>query len=197
MLKKNKKKKHPYWNKFNDLNEAYSFLTLLPTDNMRLFTDTSFKRFVKCRIFAYFHMMGSNDIENYGTPEHKEGVERAIFEELDKFFFHSESKKFQYCCYYNSGYQEKSVPTKNMKELLQISEFAAQYQLLVKLIGNGPEENSKYYLVEKLIEREFWRDIRRKFFNIPEEDEYVNNHDWLDDVDDDLDDDEYNDESDW
>lgn len=187
-----KKKKHPYWNKFNDLNEAYSFLTLLPTEDMRLFTDTSFKGFVKDKIFAYFHMMGSNDIENYGTPEHKEGVKRAIFEELDKFFFHSESKKFQYCCYYSGTSQEKSVPTKDMKELLQISEFTAQYKLLVKLIGNGPDENSKYYLVEKLIEREFWKDIKRKFFNI-QEDEDVNNPDWHDD----LDDDEYDDESDW
>lgn len=191
-----KKKKHPYWNKFNDLNEAYSFLTLLPAENMRLFTDTSFKRFVKGKIFAYFHMMGSSDIENYGTPEHKEGVKRAIFEELDKFFFHSESKKFQYCCY-NSGYQEKSVPTKDMKELLQISEFTAQYKLLVKLIGNGPDENSKNYIVEKLIEREFWKDIKRKFLNIPKEDEDVNNPDWYDDGDDYLDDDEYIDESDW
>lgn len=186
-----KKKKHPYWNKFNDLNEAYSFLTLLPTEDMRLFTDTSFKWFVKGKIFAYFQMMGSNDIENYGTPEHKEGVKRAIFEELDKFFFHSESKKFQYCCYYNSGYQEKSVPTKDMKELLQISEFTAQYKLLVKLIGHGPDENSKNYIVEKLIEREFWKDIKRKFLNIPKEDEDVNNPDWYDDGDDYLDDDEY------
>lgn len=192
-----KKKKHPYWNKFNDLNEAYSFLTLLPTEDMRLFTDTSFKGFVKGKIFAYFQMMGSNDIENYGTPEHKEGVKIAIFDELDKFFFHSESKKFQYCCYYNSGYQEKSVPTKDMKELLQISEFTAQYKLLVKLIGHGPDENSKNYIVEKLIEREFWKDIKRKFLNIPKEDEDVNNPHWYDDGDDYLDDDEYIDESDW
>lgn len=80
-----------------------------------------------------------------------------------------------------------------MKELLQISEFTVQYKLLVKLIGNGPDENSKYYLVEKLIEREFWKDIKRKFLNIPKEDEDVNNPDWHDD----LDDDEYGDESDW
>lgn len=84
-----------------------------------------------------------------------------------------------------------------MKELLQISEFTVQYKLLVKLIGNGPDENSKYYLVEKLIEREFWKDIKRKFLNIPKEDEDVNNPDWYDDGDDYLDDDEYIDESDW
>ena len=77
-----------YWKKFTDLNEAYSFLANQFTERLLLFTDKSFKGYIKYKIFAYFREAGPDDIKNYNTQEHKEAVIRSIFEYIDNFFFH-------------------------------------------------------------------------------------------------------------
>lgn len=186
-----------YWKKFTDLNEAYSFLANQFTERLLLFTDKSFKGYIKYKIFAYFREAGPDDIKNYNTQEHKEAVIRAIFEYIDNFFFHSESKNLQFC--YNRMYRDNdaAIPTKDIKTLLQISEFTAQYKQLVKLIGKGPDKYSKNYLVERLIEREFWKSIKSQFLKPETEDEDAGNYDWDDEEDDEIDDNEYDDETEW
>lgn len=194
------KKEHPYWKKFTDLNEAYRFLTLLPTESIRLFTDKSFKGYIRYKIFAYFREVGPDDIKNYNTQEHKEAVIREIFDYIDNFFFHSESKNLQFCYFRYSYNHDVAIPSKDIKKLVQISEFTAQYKQLVKLIGNGPDKYQKNYMVERLIEREFWKSIKSQFLNPETEDEEDvddDNYDWDDEEDDEIDDNEYDDETEW
>lgn len=186
-----KKNRHPYWKKFTNLNEAYNGLVLHFYNNLTLFTEKSFKVFIKGEIFKYFREAGTYEIKNYNTKKHQEAVKQRVFE-FDRFFLHSETKQIQYLCLDRHNYPDISIPNKDLAELLQISEFTAQYQQLVKLVGKGPEKYHGDYEVENYIERRFWRNIKDLFLNKDTEQEGVDDPYW-----DDLDNDEYNDESDW